>query len=79
MESGEARLVTGVDVDPEVDEVGDGGQGAGLLLVGGFDGEMKSGHSISVSQFLVCSPTKQEQHRIVLEPAERDSSSFQAF
>ena len=72
MESGEARLVSGVDVDPEVDEAGDGGQGAGLLLVGGFDGEMKSGHSISVPQFLVCSSMKQERNRLVFEPAHGD-------
>ena len=79
MEGGEARRVGGIDVGPKVNEAGDRGQGAGLLIVKSFDSKMKSGHSISVSQFLVGSPTKQEQHRIVLEPAERDSSSFQAF
>ena len=53
MEGGEARRVGGSDVGPKVNEAGDRGQGAGLLIVKSFDSKMKSGHSISVSQFLV--------------------------
>ena len=71
MEGSEATLVNCVDVRPEVDEAGDGGEGAGLLLVEGLDSQMDRSHALSVSQILERPSTKQEDDRLALEPAQR--------
>ena len=76
MEGSEARLVNRIDVRPKVKETGDSGEGAGFLLVECLDSKMNRSHSLSVSQILECSSTKQESNRLALEPGNKGGGMF---